>query len=578
MAAVPGYSFTLREGNIVPVLTTTITDSLMIIGTALDGPVNTPVTLSDLDTASSVFGPMVFRAEYKNPDTGVADNARSSNDLVEAVERALAAGCTNIIAVRVPGALATADVQALQAPVGNVLQVQGLFHGNVYNGVQLTVTSGTTNSTWQLVQPAERGGTITGSLPTSTAKLGDLVNAVNNHADNGTVRIVVHPSQTDPAATLGRPLTALFNASATPPVTSVTVTLSGGLDGTRPQRFSTSNGYKSILDLLTHPTTGTFALVGESEVDYVYLSCLYADDQVATTADKSAIVEFAKFIHGLSGQKSCHGVLGARPYVAPDLASASVYYQQAYLDSTSGVADATTGRIKIGYFLANHPDMVKEVDGVQVDFGRYLSIVVGMPCKFRSWQIGEYVENAAASYAGMLTTLSPAEISAFRTPRGVLDVVGVRIPKATFEAMMAGVPLTGGGNGGSYVVMRPPLIAGGTPIVANDTTAAQSTSVFHYQSNVRIANVASKYLRAALIPFLGRPNTQETLTAMATAVRSVLNRLVEIGALLGGEGLGYRFALEPVASGMQTIEVRCVAELRPASFIRTITVDLTVTL
>jgi phage tail sheath protein FI len=115
-------------------------------------------------------------------------------------------------------------------------------------------------------------------------------------------------------------------------------------------------------------------------------------------------------------------------------------------------------------------------------------------------------------------------------------------------------------------------------VVANDLTAAQSTSVFHYQSNVRVANAASKYLRMALIPFLGRPNTQETLTAMATAVRGVLNRLAEIGALLGGEGIGYRFSLEPTASGLQTIEVRCVAELRPANFIRAITVDLTVTL
>lgn len=572
MAAVPGYSFTLREGNIVPVLTTTITDSLMIIGTALDGPVNTPITLSDLSNAVSLFGPMVFQNEYLNPDTSAADGARSSNDLVEAIERALAAGCTNIVAVRVPGALATANIAATASPTGNVLQLQGLFHGNVYNGIQLTLTSGTTSMTWQLVQPVQRGGTISGSLVIATATLGDLVNAINNHPNNGSVRLVVHPSQTDPAATLARPIEDILDSNP------VVVTTAGGLNGTRPQRFSSSDGYKSILDLLVHPVTGTFTLVGESDVDYVHLSCLYADDQVAATADQSVIVEFAKFVHSMSGQRACHGILGARPFVANDMASLASYYNTAYLDSTSGVADSVTKRIKIGYFLAKHPDMVKEVDGVHVDLGRYLSIVVGMPCQFRSWQLGEYVENAAASYAGMLTQLSPAEISAFRTPRGVLDVVGARIPKATFEALMAGVPLAGGGYGGSYVVMRPPMIAGGTPVVANDITAAQSSSVFHYQSNVRIANIASKYLRLALIPFLGRPNTQETLTAMATAVRSVLNRLVEIGALLGGEGLGYRFTLEPVASGMQTIEVRCVAELRPASFIRSITVDLTVTL
>ena len=578
MASVAGYSFTLREGNIVPVLTTTVTDSLMIIGTALDGPANTPVTLSDLTTATNIFGPVVFKNEYKNPATGVADGARSGNDLVEAIERALAAGCTNIIAVRVPGVQATGNVAALQAPTGNVLQLQGLFQGDVYNGVQLTVTTGSPNATWQLVQPAQRGGTISGTLPYSTATLGDLVNAVNSHSGNATARLVVHPSQTDPSAVLARQLSDLFNPSGTPPVTSITVTLAGGMAGTRSQRFNAANGYKAILDLLTDPSSGTFTMLSEGEADVIHLSCLYADDRVDTAPTKSVIVEFAKFVHRVSSQKAAHGVLGARPYVASDFTDLVSYYQPAYLDNTSGIADAGTGRIKIGHFLANHPDMVKEVDGVEVDFGRYLSIVIGMPCQFNSWDLGQYVDNAAASFAGMLTTLSPAEISAFRTPRGVIDVVGARIPRSMLEALMAGVPLPGGGYGGSYVVMRPALVAGGTPIVANDITAAQSTSVFHYQSNVRIANAASRFLRLALIPFLGRPNTQETLTAMSTAVRGVLGRLVEIGALLGGEGIGYRFSLEPRALGLQTVEVRCVVELRPASFIRAITVDITVAL
>ncbi|GIV21956.1 MAG: hypothetical protein KatS3mg023_3707 [Armatimonadota bacterium] len=556
---------------LVPVLNTTVTDSLLIIGTALDGPTNTPVVLSDLSTAISTFGPMVFEREYLNPGTGLADGVRSNNDLVEAIERALAAGCNNIVAVRVPGERASANISTTGGSPTNVLIMRGLFDGDVYNNVVLTLTSGSPNHSWQLQQPAERGGTISGTLPAS-ATLGDLVNAVNGHASNGTVRLAVHPSQTNPSAVLAQPLTDVLDSSPR------NFTTSGGAAGTRDQRFSAANGYKAILDLLTAPNTGTFALLSEADADVVYLSCLYADDRVGTAATDGVIVPFAKFVHELSAQRSCHGVLGARPYVAPDMASLASYYQTAYLDNTSGVVDAATGRIKIGYFLAKHPDMVKEVDGVEIDFGRYLSIVIGMPCQFRSWQLGDYVENAAASFAGMLTTLSPAEISAFRTPRGVRDVVGARIPKATFEALMAGVPTADGGNGGSYVVIRPPMVPGATPVVANDITAAQSTSVFHYQSNVRIANAASKYLRLALIPFLGRPNTQETLTAMATAVRGVLNRLVEIGALLGGEGIGYRFSLEPTAIGMQTIEVRCVAELRPASFIRAITVDLTVTL
>lgn len=537
----------------VPVLSTNLTDKLMIIGTALDGPTNTPVAISDLSTAIATFGPMVYKNEYVDSTNGRPEGARSGNDLVEAIERALAAGCTNIVAVRVPGERATLALGT------DKLIFRGLFDGAVYNTVTVAVASGATNWTLTINQPTERGGVITLSLP-GTTKLSDVVEAINNHPQNGTV-----------IASTGKPGDAL---STVP--TSTAQPLANGKDGTRADRLSQTNGYKALYDLLTEPTSGTFVLVEDQEPDVVYLSCLYADDQVATDGQKSILPAFASFVHRLSTQKAAHGVLGARPFVATDTVSLSSYYSSAYLDNA--YATLSDHRIKLGRFLAKHPDMVKTVDGVEVDLGRYVSVVIGMPCRFRSWQLGEYVENAAASFAGMLTTLSPAEISAFRTPRGVLDVVGATIPRATMEALMAGVPIGNGEYGGSYVVMRPPLVAGGSPIVANDITAAQAKSVFHYQSNVRIANAASKYLRQALIPFLGRPNTQETLTAMATAVRGVLNRLVEIGALLGGEGVGYRFTLEPSAAGLQTVEVRCVAELRPASFIRAITVDLTVSL
>lgn len=556
----------------MPVVTTTITDTLLVIGTALEGPVNTPVRLSTLDAAVTTFGPMVFRDEYINPATGSADGARAGNDLVEAIERAMVAGCNDIIAVRVPGEQATANITEFSSGT-NLLQIQALFHGNQYNGIVLTLTydDPSPNHTWQLTQPASRGGILSGTLA-AAATIGDLVNAVNNHPDNSTVRLVVHPSQTNPAAVLAQPLTDILDTGASG--NQRTFTTSGGLYGTRSQRFNAADGYKSILDLLTAPSTGTFAMLQETEADVVFLSCLYADDRVDVAPTETVIPFFANFVHEMSKNRAAHGVIDARPYVAPDSVTLASYYQTAYLDTASGVADATTGRVKIGFILNNHPWMVKEVDGDKVDFGRYISIVIGMPAQFRSWQVGEYVANIGASLAGMLTVMSPAEIAAFRTPRGVVDVVGARIPRATFESLMAGV----GGSGGGYVVFRPSLVPGGSPVIANDVTAAQASSVFHYQSNARIANIASKYLRQALVPFLGKPGTQDTLAAMSTAVRNVLNRLVELGALLGAEGIGYRFSLEPIVAGLQTVTVRCLVELRPTSYVRAITVDVTVTL
>ncbi len=562
-----GYSFSFREGTVIPVIPTTVSESLLIIGTALDGPSGVPVPVSDMATALAVFGPMVFKDEYVNPANNTADGSRAYADLVEAIERALAAGNNNIVAYRVPGAPATANIDALDAPTGNVLQAVSLFDGYHYNGITFEVLTGTPNYSWRLTQPANRGGVVTGSIaPTDT--LQDLVDAVNNHASNTTVRLQLHPSA--PATALSRPVEDLID-DASPADRSWT--LSGGSYGRRPDHFNAANGYQSLLNKLIG-NTGAFAVLQDQDVSVIYLSCLYADDKVNATDDDSVLIHLAKFAHDVSVTAGAHAVISAQPYVAPDGVTLDAYYRDAYLDPTKTAA-LGPDRIPIARFLNAHPQMlVQQADGSYLDYGRYLSVVVGMPVEFNSIQLGVYITDAGASYAGMLTVLGPAEITAFRSMRGIRKLAGARIPRALLSDLMDGV----NGKGGGYVVIRPSILPAGDPIVANDITAAQGDSAFHMLSNVRIANLVSRYLRQALVPFLGKPNTQDTLTAMSTAVRSVLNRFVELNALLGGEGVGYRFSLTPMAVGLQTTEIRCVVDIRPASYIRAITLDLTVTL
>lgn len=590
--------YVLREGGIINVpASNDISDTLLVIGSALEGPDGVPIPINSLEDAILTFGPLTFDSRYPAPP-GYAAGSYSGNTLVRDIEAAFAAGCNRVIAVRVGGEYATSSIPfAAGSDLGgdysvwnnlHVLRIRGLFKGAQYNGTQLVIEPSTNNTVnVSVVQVNSRGSTVQITGLAKTTKVGALMALINNHARNLSLVLEINRDVSLPSGKrlediLDLPIGGLMALGNGQRVAS-DYTLTGGEYGIKQE--ATGASYKRIYRWLTDPTTGVFANLDGVAADYVLLSALYADDAVAEdeagNVDPSVSVlhDFARFVAKLSELYPCHGIIGLQPLYATTAQELRQLVTTSYLpgptaETSVGVADLHARRIRFGYFLT-WGAQVDAVDGIGLDYGRYVSVVAGLPAVMNSRSLRRYTDTPHACYAGMLTLLMPNEIPAFRTPLGIVGMAGPRLPRDLVDTLTSGLPY-GDSVGGALVVIERNVALNNDLMVISDVTAAQRSSVFSWLSNVRIANVATRAVQLALRPFLGKPNTADTLAAMASVVRSILDRLSSTGALLGGEGIGYRFSLEPAGTGLQMTQVRVVIDMRPAAFIRAITVEVTV--
>jgi hypothetical protein len=587
-----GFNFSMREGGLVAVQPSDLSDVLLVIGSALEGPDGIVLPVSSVEDAIRTFGPVTFDSNYP-PVSGASLGDFSGNTLVRDIETAFNAGCNRILAVRVGGAYATATISTLSgSPVPAewqnraVLRARGLFKGAQYNGARITLNANNSGAvSVSIHQSSARGGNLTAiegtaPLPANT-NLRALIDLVNSHPRNLSLMLEINTSALPSGMTvenaLDLPLSYFVSANG-----SVQGQLTGGRYGVR-QEYANSPSYKDIYTALTDQTNGIFYTIDGVEADYVLLSALYADDAVkddAGTVDPgvSVLTEFGRFIHRLSATYPCHGIIGCQPLVASSAAELRRLVQTAYLpgadaNTSKGLADVKNKRIRFGYFLTFGADAEGVATGV--DFGRNVSVVAGIPAILSNSALKRYVDTAHAAYAGMLTLLAPQEIAAFRRPSGIVSLTGLKLQRDLLDTISIGIPYADG-VGGALVVIERNTALSNEVMVINDATAAKRNSVFSYLSNVRIANIVTRNVRQALRPFLGKPNTADTITAMGTVVRGVLDRLAEVQALLGGEGIGYNFSIVPAGTGLQMTQVRVLIELRPAAFIRSISIEVTV--
>jgi hypothetical protein len=573
----PGFSFSLREGYLVSVPRFTETDSVVVIGCALDGPEGIPVTINSPTEAYRVFGPVVYKDEYVPPSTAYASGDFSGNTLVRDIEALFRAGCTRVIGVRVGGVTATGAVPATGGPATSapgVILISGLFNGSHYNGtvangnvngVGMRFVTSNTNVVVTLHQPAQRGGNLTYTLP-GTTTVASLIDTVNNDPRNQTVTLAPHPGANRNDA-LNTTLAQIATAAG------VAVALSGGAYGTKNDQYRTD--LPALYTRLTDSTTGVLNRISDLQADIYVMSALYADDKVSASSNEASImVDFAKFLHKQYESYPCHGVIGCRPISASGPNDIRTFVNNNYLTATPGAVG--TDQIKIGPLMANHPSMVGGSGDSKIEYGRYISVVAGIPAVIKNDQMDRYVDTPYAPFAGMLSTLGLAEISAFKSCQGILDVAGPNPPSDAALALINGVVDATGKYGGAYIVLRRNPMFNNQVVVVNDVTAASRDSMFAMQSNARIANKVLTLLRNALSSFLGKPNTADVQAAMATTIRSAMETFVEANALLGGEGLGYRFTINPRTQGLQMTEIEVLLDIVPAAFIRQITLRLTV--
>ena len=577
----PGYNF-----NIIPMgiakkqAIAPTTERLLIIGPAVDGPVNTPISCNDGNTALSVFGPTVYTNEYFDPNTAAAGSAAlklwNGNYLVRAFLEAQAAGSADVYLVRTGGTYATGAHGSLTG-----YSFRSKFPGYIYNTQTVSAicypanSASSTSITFFINQPAGKGGNISKSFLSSDtiATVIEWFGAPQVLTGNGTFELdcSVLSNLTNSATTLGATGVGLGWV------------LAGGTNGTNVP------GEQGIYDksyLYTELTKeyGTFDMLKDFNFDVAVLTGIYLDDVVVannyTTSTASA---FAKFIQDVSDRtRPCFGVIGCRPITESRLDRLTRFVTDNYLSTTSGpviingTADSSGAQwLRAGGVMVNGFIRTND-DGTTTDMGSRIAVFAGPDFVRNNADTGYYHDNGAVIYAAFLSTLSPARAATLQPIPGVF-ALGTNFPRDMVDDLVTGITVDAltKNYGPAYVVAKNDPDLGGM-VFADDPTAGWRNSEFSQQQPVHVVNIAARRIREVTQPFIGHSNDDATRAAISTGIRNKLEQLYGMGALQGSEGIGYSFVVSADPTDNILGVVNIVLSLRPAYAIRTINVTIMV--
>ena len=126
-----------------------------------------------------------------------------------------------------------------------------------------------------------------------------------------------------------------------------------------------------------------------------------------------------------------------------------------------------------------------------------------------------YVSTGAAGYAGMLSTL-PADISSTNQD--------IAIDPSSLMLNLSNYQLTRLNTVGVVSFRK----IGDVVKVVDGITQDEMDSPYRRLSTIKVMNATAKLLRDAIQPFIGKVRTDETLNAMETAIKSVLNKITGV--------------------------------------------------
>ena len=126
-----------------------------------------------------------------------------------------------------------------------------------------------------------------------------------------------------------------------------------------------------------------------------------------------------------------------------------------------------------------------------------------------------YVSTGASGYAGMLSTL-PADISSTNQDIAI-DPSALMLNLSNYQLTRL--------NGVGVVSFRK---VGDVVKVVDGITQDEMDSPYRRLSTIKVMNATAKLLRDAIQPFIGKVRTDETLNAMETAIKSVLNKITGV--------------------------------------------------
>lgn len=572
----PGSNFTTIGGKIKGFVQGPTTERLLIIGTSQDGPINTPVRVTDTVTASRIFGPVTYSNGYLNPNTALSDGADSGATLPRAVAQAIAAGCTDIYLCRATGNYATAP-----SAFSSKLDLTSIYPGRVYNQCSLGLIASGGLVTVVVTQPSIKGTTYTTTYASSMT-VGDLIDNINANTNNVCLSI---NKWTYSQYLSGAAYTTLCTSAL------VTVTLASGTNGCEAIGEDFANHSKDkFATALTTTDTGTFDMLSGQRFRFniAVLTGIYIDDQIVTSgnanpnggnyaaADEYSYSIATDFVYWLDAVSSvvgpCFGVIACRPNGYRDTKKLINYATNSLLSQTAGYWDQNQRWIKPGYFLYTGWTRIDPIAGA-IDLGCRLAVCAGPEVVFTDPVLGNYTDNFHVSYAALSTTLPPENACVFKQLVGPVSF-GTPIPAKYCDQLLEGVGFNANNNlsgQGAYTVLtRSPRDPLGPLVVYDDVTVTARDDYMRNYQLVHLCNSIHNNLDYALGPFIGGPTSPSSLSAMETVVQNIMDGYVASNALRGAKGVGYDFTITMQGTDASLGVVRIYIEISPATCLRKI--------
>jgi len=574
MSVIPGITFTTIGGKIKQIVEGPTTNSLLIIGTALDGPLNKPVRIDDATQAEKLFGPANYSNSYLDPITGTETGKYAGATLPLAIAQAISAGCKDITVVRASGTKATVTLGS-----GGYLVGTAQNPGRIYNSQTMSLGISGDTYTFTLTQPLSKGGNLSFTGSASGTTLGEFITRVNGAFANKVVEI-------DDSADALNPFLASTLSSLTASITG-TASFSGGTNGCfargetfGPEHFTAAgSGLFGYAGGLVAAVTGTFQSLRNQRygADIICLTGINVDDQVTAggnATSTSIINDFADWVDAMSAEiMPCHGVIGTRSFTSRDDNQVINWLTSNLLATSYGYFKQASKWIKAGPILYTGRSRAG-ARGTVNDVFTNVSVVAGPDVVYSHVDMGgDYTTSPVVAYAAFLTTIPP-EQSATQTPIPGIKGYTRPFPHTYATLLQNGVGADMNNNisgGGAYVVLvRDQVNPLANLVVNDDVTAGQRDSNYrNYQARHMTASI-QKDLQTALRGFLGQASGLDVRAAMESRIENVLEGYNMSGGLRGSRGVGYDYRVEMLGTEGNVGIVTVFIELALANAIRQI--------
>ncbi|MGM9543919.1 MAG: hypothetical protein ACI3T9_02940 [Romboutsia timonensis] len=153
-------------------------------------------------------------------------------------------------------------------------------------------------------------------------------------------------------------------------------------------------------------------------------------------------------------------------------------------------------------------------NNVPYSIGRCVSIVFAQYTVSTGNGYG-YISSGASGYAGMLSTLDADVSSTNQDINITTDALMLNLSNYQLTRL----------NTAGIVCFRK---VGDAVKVVDGITQDESDSPYRRLSTIKVMNATAKLLRDAIQPFIGKVRTEETMNAMETAIKSVLNKVTGV--------------------------------------------------